>query len=305
MSIFDDLMREGQVCRGLKDKCAERFQKKIESESDKKGSDYYKDFVSRTNTEMAEEMARITENAKKHMAPKFAKMRANINAHLTKEISTADLNTLNALNMLDSVSPKQLKLYAEHMGNNPLAMQVLSQIAAKNNIRIDTQNLEDLDHAIDALEFNLYGFINTYQGKESVNKSPFLVRMDPYFKPENEYNYSDVHSAQEANRAFWNAVVGVCTPEMFEGEGTTSKGFEAQYYFADLDGLLDYIKKQTEGMDISEKADKVNEILSNCPAGYGAIYRHYLATGHKMPLLEDLKRPSEREPVEDGDTITE
>ena len=246
-----------------------------------KGSTYYIDERSRLAKDTADSLEYIRKQTKSELADVIKSMRENIRNRATQAPTQDMAASLSILNQLDNVSVAQMRMYAQTMADCPLAMQMLQQIGQKHKITLNVPDVEQMSHTVDVLEYNL-NLALTYDGKADAMR-PSLDMIRPYFQPDDAYlDMPSVKTAEKANDAFWNNIVQCGNPSMLETPKGTPLPVEAYHVFADLDGLLKYIDANTTGMNDVDRDSKVNEILSECPDNYGAVYRNYIATGEKL-----------------------
>lgn len=288
MSHFNDVMRIGRKYRTEVNKLKSKYNQTIAKEADKEGSKYYDSFLENQNADYSAKKKELVLQAKKNVSEQIKTMRENRNNHISQSPTNEDVATLQCLNMLERVSPDEFMLYVKPMANRPLSMRVASQIAEKNNISLYIPTIEESDRALDVLEYNANRFIDIYDGEDSIQTNPVLINIEGYFRPEDGYlDYTDVKSSKKSDQIFWNEVIQVSSPETFEADGDMSNSISAKFHFQDIDHMLDYMNKLTEGMTDDVKEDTVNAILAQCPDSYGIAYRYYKGRGKKMPLKDD------------------
>lgn len=254
--------------------------------ADKKGSAWYDRYVAEVDRKIEAERVRLGTEVQKDLIGMVNTMRENVSKRITKAPTADMVNTLSLLRILDTVNPTEIKEYAAQMVDCPLAMQALSQIAKKNNIRIAVPNTEEMMRAVDVIEGNLANYIQNFRGTPDMSPSVKELH-DMYFQPEEYYAGTDIKSSEAADKAFWENIVMIGSPEMVdEGDGA-DKAIDVKYFFGSLDGLVEYINNQTAGLEGEAKEDRINEILADCPGQYGAAYRNFLVNGEKVPLLEE------------------
>ena len=257
-----------------------------EDVADKKGSPWYDRYAAEVDRKIEAERVRLATEAQKELVGMITTMRENVSKRITKAPTADMVNTLSLLGMMDNVNPTEIKGYAEQMADCPLALKVLSQIAEKNNIRIDTPDTEEMMRAVDVIEGNIANYLQNFHGDASASASVKMLH-DLYFQADDHYSKTGVESAAAADTAFWQNIVQIGTPAMLDDTDGKGGAITAKYFFSGMDGLLEFIQNQTQGLEGSAREDKINEILSNCPGQYGAAYRFYLANGQKVPLLEE------------------
>lgn len=232
-----------------------------------------------------EQRKALVEAVKKDLTATFQEMRKIASEQIVKSPTPEMVSTLQILAMLDKITPTQLTLYAEQMSECPLAMQRLQQIAATHDQRIYIDDPESRLRALDALEGNLVNYLTSFDGDE--NQCPYSVRnMYRYFRPDECYMGSKDTPLEtdKVNSMFWNEFVGVASYDVFDNPTGAQGKPKVQYFFGDLDGLTEFIKKCTVGVKGSLVDDVVSMILADCPEQYGAAYRHYKATGEKIDI---------------------
>lgn len=259
---------------------------KIEGQKDLIGCTLYDRKIAEINSETEQVQQRLKSEIIKDLSETLHSMREIASQRTTKPPTSENVNTLQILGMLDSITPTQMKLYAEQMSDCPLAMLRLGQIASAHNLKLVISDPDALLKAVDILEDNLSAYINGFNGNESLCGAR-VRQLYLYFQPEEYYAQSDLKTSENADKLFWERYIGIATPEIFDNPNKASKKPIVQYFFGGIDGLLDFIKKaKSESMGENEE-DVINRILSNCPDKYGTAYRLYMATGEKLPLNED------------------
>lgn len=246
-----------------------------------KGSVYYDSKSADLMSGETEAIESIRRQNKRELAHIINDMRANVVKRATKNPSQDMAAALTIMNQLDDVSVTMIRMYADAMSECPLAMQMLQQIGQKHNITINVPDVEQMSHSVDVLEYN-FNAAMSYDGTTD-KVQPTLDTLRQYFQPDDAYlDMPDVKTVDAANDAFWSKYVQCGSPAMLEDPKTATVPVTAYHVFADLDGLLKYIDAKTTGMADAERDSKVNEILSECPDNYGAVYRNYLANGEKL-----------------------
>lgn len=259
---------------------------KIEGQKDLIGCTLYDRKIAEINSETEQIQQRLKSEIIKDLSETLHSMREIASQRTTKPPTSENVNTLQILGMLDSITPTQMKLYAEQMSDCPLAMLRLGQIASAHNLKLVISDPDALLKAVDILEDNLSAYINGFNGNESLCGTR-VRQLYLYFQPEEYYAQSDLKTSENADKLFWERYIGIATPEIFDNPNKASKKPIVQYFFGGIDGLLDFINKaKSESMGENEE-DVINRILSNCPDKYSAAYRLYMATGEKLPLNED------------------
>lgn len=255
----------------------------IKKQDPYKGSPYYDKEVSTIRKNYLDNQQKLKASVVEDLSATLKVMREAAIKKTTTPPTSEMVNTLSILSMLDKITPSQLQLYADQMSNCPLAMLRLQQIASSHNMRINVPDPDALLRVVAVIEDNLAAFLNDYNGIEQ--ESGFRARsLYRYFQPEEYYANNDVSSAENADTLFWNDIVGFSSPEAFEEDGNANNAPIVQYFFGEIDGLIDFIKKSSEK---SANPDEVeNSILAKCPESYGAAYRAYKATGEKLSLEE-------------------
>lgn len=286
MNNFRNVMRRMRVYTSAVKKNYDSREVESKKREDIKGSTRYDAEMAEVDKRIAAKNVSLKKEVQKDLTESLAEMRKNISQRVTKAPTADMVNSLSILGMLDTVSPTQIKFYAEQMVDCPLAMQRLQQIARNNDIQIMIPDSEAMVRAVDVLESNLANYISGFDG--STDNMAFSVKRlyDLYFRPEETYLGTQVDSAEKVDRAFWENIIGIGSPDMLENAETAgTQSVKVQHFFANLDGLMEYMKKQTEGLEGKAKEDKENEILADCPNQYGANYRAYKATGQKLPYF--------------------
>lgn len=248
-----------------------------------KGSPFYDHQEEEINHKVEAERIKLGESVKKDMTAILGDMRENVNKRITKAPTPEISACLSILGQLESLTATEVSLYAQQMVDCPLAMRRLNEIAGKHEIRVRVPDIEEMLRAVDVLEGNFAAFISGYTG--DIDKAPASVRqLYQYFQGDEDYTCTAIKSTGNADAAFWLDIVQIGTPAMLDSEAATRETIKAELFFKDLDGLLAYMDKQTDGLSETEREDKVNEILKECPAEYGAAYRQYRANGNKKPI---------------------
>lgn len=246
-----------------------------------KGSPFYDRQEEEINRKIEAERIRLGESVKKDMIAIVEDMRENVSKRITKAPTSEISACLSILGQLESLTPTEVTLYARQMADCPLAMRRLNEIAGKHEIRIRVPDIEEMLRAVEVLEGNFAAFISGYTG--DIGKAPASVqRLYQYFQGDEDYLNTPAKSTDNADTAFWRDIVQIGTPAMLDSEAATGETIKAELFFKDLDGLLVYMEKRTEGLEGQEQEEEKNKILSECPTEYGGIYRHYKATGSKL-----------------------
>lgn len=285
MSLFSETMRLGRKTVTKQEKNYSDCVRELNSIDPKlEGSKLYDETAEKIKQRHETERKRIAAEAKAASDKSVAQMRENLTARLSKDPTTDQVNTLLVLRTLDSITPRELQLYAAQMSNCPLAMKSLAQYAEGQKMRLATPDAEALMYAVDVLESNLTALCN-YTGNE--DEAPASLRMIlQYFKSDGDYQTMTGTGTREIDRKFWADIVQHGTPEMLDADGTYTPA-SPKYYFRDVDDMLAYMDKATAGLNEKAAEDRRNEILQNSPGQYGAAYRCYKTTGEKVPLLDD------------------
>lgn len=283
MSIYRNAMRRMRQYTVAVDKNYKSRGTEVEKLSDYKGSVHYEREISKLDDRVEKERVHLMTSVKQDMIVIMKEMRKNVGERITKAPTSDMVNTLSILGMLDTVSPTDMKQYAVQMKDCPLAMKRLNQIASKHNMQISVPDTDAMMRAIDVLEGNFATYIQGYRGGDT-NMVASVKQLHEYFKPEEAYMNTSVKSSQNVDAQFWKQIVGIGSPAMLDKEGAAST--DVKYFFSTLDGLMEFIEKETVGLEDKALTDKVNEILSDCPGQYGAAYRYYKTTGKKVPLIE-------------------
>ena len=286
MNNYRNMMRRMRQYTAAVEKNYNRRAVELEKEADKKGSIFYDRYAAEVDRKIESERVRLGTEVQKDLVGMVETMRKNVSNRITKAPTADMVNTLSLLRILDTVNPTEIKEYAAQMADCPLAMQALSQIAEKHNIRTAVPNTEDMMRAVDVIEGNLANYIQNFRGTSDMSPSVKMLH-DLYFQPEEYYTKTDAKSSETADAAFWKDVVMIGTPDMLDEGDSAGKAINVKYFFGSLDGLIDYIGTKTAGLEDKAKEDKINEILADCPGQYGAAYRNYVANGEKVPLLEE------------------
>ena len=251
-----------------------------------KGSPYFEQLMDENDKKAEAQRVQIIQKAINDLSAMFADSRKNANNRISKSPTAETAATLDVLSKMEHLTPADLRACAQRddFRNCPLAMKRLSEIGLKHNVKIECPDSESILRAIDTLESDISNFIRGYSAAGT--QSATALQLEPYFRSEEAYVNTPYKSAEKVDAELWNAFIGIGTPGLMDEDGGDCGSVKVQHYFKDLDGLLAYIDKETEGLEGKAKTDKVNEILDDCPNNYGTKYRYYLAKGMKMPLCE-------------------
>ena len=285
MSLFAETMRLGRKTAAKLEKNYADCQREYNGIDPKlKGSALYDETAEKIKQRHETERKHIAAEAKAAIDKSIADMRQNLNDRLSKAPTTEQVNTLLVLRTLDKITPRELQLYAAQMSDCPLAMKSLAQYAEGQKMRLVTPDADALMYAVEVIESHLTALCS-YTGNE--DEAPASLRMTlQYFKSDGDYQTLTGTGTREIDRKFWADVVQIGTPEMLDADGTYTPA-DPQYYFRDVDDMLAYMDKATEGLDEKAAEDKRNEILQNSPGQYGAAYRYYKSSGEKVPLMDN------------------
>lgn len=285
MSLYAETMRLGRKTAAKLEKNYTDSVKEINGINPKlKGSPMYDETVEKIKNQHETERQRIATEAKAAFEKQVAQMRDNLNNRITKAPNFQQVATMQMLHMVDNITPRELQLYAAQMADCPLALKAFAQYAAKQNIKITTPDADALLYAVEVIESHLAALCS-YTGNEA--DSPASVRTTlQYFRSDGDYQNMSSAGTREIDRKFWEDIVQIGTPEMLDASGTYIPA-DPQYYFRDIDEMLQYMDKATEGLSDKAADDKRSEILQNSPGNYGAAYRYYKASGEKLPLHDD------------------
>jgi len=283
MKNYSEAMRGGRMRAAKQTKNYSDMVKEINSIDPKlKGSPYYTETVEKIKQRHEAERQRIVTEGNTAIEKQMAEMRENVYNRITKAPKFQQVAIMQMLHMVESITPRELQLYAAQMADCPLAMKALAQYAERLNMRINTPDTDSMIDTVDTLEWNLKALNNGFTGDE--NAAPASVRMIlRYFMSDSDYQGTPAQSTANADKAFWSDVIQRGTPDMFDSEYGDTKP-EIRYFFPDLDKLLSYMDKATEGMSEQAAAQTREQILQDCPAEYGAAYRLYKAQGTKAPI---------------------
>lgn len=286
MSNFRNMMRRMRQYTTAVEKNYKSRAVELEKEADKKGSSYYERYAAEVDRKTEEKRVQLAKDAQKDLTGMIETMRQNVGKHITKAPTAEFVNTLSLLRMVDDLNPTEIRQYAVQMADCPLAMKVLSQIAATHQVYIATPNTEEMMRAVDTIEWNLAVYLQSFKG-DGVMGATVKTLHDMYFQPEEYYMGTNVKTAENADKLFWENIVQIGSPEMLDDSESADKAINVKYFFKDIDGLMAFINKKTEGLEGKAADEKVEEILKDCPGQYGAAYRYYKANGEKVPLLEE------------------
>lgn len=280
------IMRRMRVYTKAMENTVNEKNAKIEGQKDLIGCTLYDRKLAEINSETEQIQQQLKSTVVKDLSATLQAMREIASQRTTKPPTAENVSTLQILGMLDTITPTQMRLYAEQMSDCPLAMLRLGQIASAHNLKLVVSDPDALLKAVDILEDNLSAYINGFNGDESLCGTR-VRQLYQYFQPEEYYAQSDLGSSENADKLFWDRYIGIATPEIFDNPDKASKKPIVQYFFGGIDGLLDFINKARADSTDEKEEDIINRILSNCPDKYGAAYRLYMATGEKLPLNED------------------
>lgn len=247
-----------------------------------KGSPYYDRQVSDLEERIEKERIRIAESARKDLMIILEDMRKNVAKRLTKAPTQEISATLALLGQLEQLTPGDIQLYAQPMADCPLALRRLRELARQHDMMIVIPDPDDMFHAVDVLEGNLANLLGHYNGDDenSLGTVRTLLR---YLQGDEDYQGTSAKSADNVDAMFWRDIIQIGTPDMLD-DGTTPRSVRAELFFKDLDGLLSYMEKRTEGMSDFAAQQEKEKILNECPSQYGAAYRCYRSKGEKLPL---------------------
>lgn len=225
----------------------------------------------------------LISKAKSQLVPEFEAMRLIAHQQAVKSPTPEIVSTLQILGMLDNLTPTQLSLYIESLSECPLAMQMLSQMAMKHNLRLIVEEQEHRLRLLDVFEDHVANFLTNYKGTEG-NLSVSVRKMLPYLQTEDTLMKHG--GTRRVDLAFWREFVGEGSPDCYDEDSSSTEKPRVQYFFKDTDGLLAFISKASEGMSDSIIEEIVNTILANCPESYGSAYRNFLACGDRITFTE-------------------
>lgn len=247
----------------------------------------YEREVAKINQQIDEQRKRLLSEVRGDLMKTFEKMREVAKVQISKAPTAEMVNTLQLLEMLDRVTPKQFEIYAEQMADCPLALQRLQQIADKYQVHVFSDDPEAKLKALDTLEGRLVNFLSGYDGIEE--HCPYSVRdMYRYFRSDDQYmgGGNSPTDTEKVNERFWNKFVGMSSFKVFDDPDAAPGKPKAQYFFSDVSALSDFIKKMTAGVSGSMVEEVESSILENCPERYGSVLRNYRATGEMLNLNE-------------------
>lgn len=251
-----------------------------------KGSQFYDQELKKADDRIERERTRLAESAKKDLTAIVEDMRRNVSNRITKEPTPGISATLDILGKLENLSPTQATLYAQQMADYPLAMQRLQEIVGRHGMRITIPDPEQMLWAVEVLEHNMAMIIQGYHGNDDT-VTPSVGLILPYLAGDEDYMNTKATCTATADKAFWAKIIGFGTPDMLDSESSAGKRVKVQHFFKDMDGMLAYLHKYTDGLEGPELSAAINQILEDCPDQYGAAYRNYQATGEKLPLNQE------------------
>lgn len=289
MSNFKKAMRRMRQYTTAVKKNYESREKELSKIEELKGCDLYRKKTAEIDKTIEQKRVELAASVRGDMQVIVNDMRNNINDRIAKAPTTDMVNNLALLEKFDTLTPGRIRIYAGQMAACPLALDMLQQIAAKHDIHIQVPNVEEMARAVDVFEWNLAAYIDGYRGSEE-NLTFTVKNLNQYFQDDDLYAGTVNGGTDEVDSKFWNEIVGIGNPEMFDTDGS-NKDVKVQLYFATVGNLNSYIKKQTEGMEFhgTQYEEKVKEILADCPDTYGAAYRAYLATHEDFRLEQELE----------------
>ncbi len=280
-----------------------KMQEKLQGLEQFKNSVYYTEKAAEVKKTAQDALTYLRRQAQDELTDTFAQMRANVKKRVTKAPTQDIAASLSILGQLDEITVPQMSMYAEIMSDYPLAMQLLRQIGTKHNIKVSVPDVEAMTRSVDVLEDNVYAILAEYDGSDKQMRMS-LERLKGYFQPEENFlDMPGVQTAEKADAAFWNNIIQCGSPTMLDDPNMSGTPVKVDHFFNSLDGLLKYIDVHTQGLNVQERDEKINEILESCPDNYGAIYRNYRATGDKLPLNQSIDETFERFVA--GDTVYE
>ncbi|MFV0351839.1 MAG: hypothetical protein ACK5JF_05960 [Oscillospiraceae bacterium] len=141
----------------------------------------------------------LVSKAKIKLVPEFEAMRLIALQQAVKAPTPEIVSTLQILGMLDNLTPTQLSLYAEQLSYCPLAMQMLSQIAMKHDLRLIVEEPEHRLRLLDVFEDHVANFLSNYKGTEE-NLSFSVRKMLPYLQTED--TFTEHGGTKRIDRAF-------------------------------------------------------------------------------------------------------
>ncbi|MEG0751918.1 MAG: hypothetical protein RR998_02290 [Oscillospiraceae bacterium] len=98
--------------------------------------------VDSAQVEFNSTLKELISKAKSQLVPEFEAMRQIARQQAVKAPTPEIVSTLQLLGMLDKLTPTQLSLYVEQLSDCSLAMQMLSQIAMKHDLRLIVEEPE-------------------------------------------------------------------------------------------------------------------------------------------------------------------
>lgn len=286
MKEFPEAMRLGRWTRTELEKNHAAQQREVGAVDPRiKGSPLYTETVEKINQKHEAERKRIAEKSRADAKTIIDRIRENVYSHVSKAPSTDQVNTLQVLRTLDTITAREMQIYAEQMSSSPLAMKSLSQIARDHKIHVETLDTDRLIEAVNTLAWHLNA-ISHYSGDEPHAPASLRIALK-YFESDRDYQRTNTPGGtREADLKFWEDVVQYGDPRMLDAEGSY-KPASPKYFFKNLDEMIEYMKQAAEGLDEGEAEKVQTEILINSPTQYGAVYRNYKATGEKLPLINN------------------
>ena len=276
MNPYREAMRAMRVFAGKQDKNWASSKKAIEQiPSIHRGSEYYDMKADEIRNGAVAEGNRIAKETAKEISELITKMRANVDRKSTKLEAPGMKDRLDVLASLEHVDVSTIRALSNVLEGDPLYMQRLKEIAEKHHISVTYLSADEMTRAVDTLEHNLMMFVQNYRG--DIEHSPASIKqLEQFFRSEGDLRQMETGTAEKTDALFWNKIIQIGSFDIVDDD--TSRGAKGQrkiqHYFRNFEELKGYLDEETEGMSMEERYAKINEILADCPARYGAVYRN-------------------------------
>ena len=296
MKNFYEIMRIGKVYTRDVDRLNDARKKKI-SQQQQYNESIKAENIKRINEQYEMDLKRKRDIAQNELNSRIDDARKSVRNRLTKAPSEEQMRLFSAIGQLENLDPRLANLYGSVLCDTQIGCELYAQILAKHRLTHPVPSIEAQLTAPETLGNLLGDYIQFYNGEDSLNLVRIKELHDRYLQPEDFYSKTDIKSSEKALEFFWNEKIGFGTPDLLDDEISGNENVQVKYFFTDMDGVIDFVNEKTQGLEGSEKTDKVNELLEYFPDTYAAAYRYYLSTGKKHPLMEERK-PSDQDDVE-------
>lgn len=246
------------------------------SEQEKfKGSEHYNKVVPAIHDAHKQRMRDMRVGRDYSLDAPFEAARASVEARLGSAPTADMIYTLQLLRDSESISVRQMGVFAHQMKNCPLALVQLSNIAAKHGLFIAVEDPETQLERLEAFENAARFYVSTFDGTEDAsNMQPSVRMMDAVLHLDTPKEAEDAYLAQYFN----------ITDVSHYDNAYKPAPATAYYQFSDARELSKYIMQRTKGMDGDASSAIEKHILANCPDNYGAALRNFRATGENLEL---------------------